>query len=268
MKATSPATSADKNGTAHGLDPSKARGLDRALWVRSQSARPGLAQAFHPIVGGEGEVRRIQQLGAAGRGALVTVGAGAIIVVAACGQVPAGQSGSAGASAPTGQSASTNLPAAASRAVASADPGGPAVRLSGTSAAAALCTDIPRLTSVVVSRSGGFRDFQVGSILPRGSTVREPGLVRGLATALCGLPEMPRSALTCPAQLGGGSLRFAFAANARPFPPVVVQVSGCRAVIGLGPVRTASSAAFWHIVDQDLGGLGSSPSPNTSGNIP
>jgi hypothetical protein len=212
-------------------------------------------------------VRRIQQLGSAGRGALVTVGTGAIIAVAACGQVPAG-SASTGASAPAGQSASANLRAAASGAVASADPGGPAVRPSGTSAPAALCTDIPRLTSVVVSRTGGIRDFEVGSILPRGSTILDPGLVRGLAAALCGLPVLPRVALTCPAQFGAGSVRFAFAAGARPFLPVLVQVSGCRVVTGLGPVRSASSAAFWQLLEKDLGGLASTPSPNTSGNIP
>jgi hypothetical protein len=207
-------------------------------------------------------MRRIQQLGAAGRGALVTVGTGAIIAVAACGQVPAGQS------APTGQSASTNLPAAASRAAASADPGGPAVRQSATSAPAALCTDTVHLTSVVVSRTSGFRDSQLGSVLPRGVTIVEPGLVRGLAAALCGLPEMPRVALTCPAQFGTGSVRFGFAAGARPFPPVLVQVSGCRVVTGLGPVRRATSAAFWQLLNKDLGGLAAAPSSNTSGNIP
>ena len=192
-------------------------------------------------------MRRIQQLGAAGRGALVTVGTAAIIAVAACGRVSR-----LSQPAPAGQSAPSNLPAA-SRAVAAADPGGPAVRLSGTSAPAALCTDTPNLTSVVVSRTSGFRDSQLGSALPRGVTIVEPGLVlRGLAAALCGLPEMPRMALTCPAQFGGGSLRFGFAAGDRAFPPVVVQVSGCRVATGLGPVRRASSAAFWRTVDQDL----------------
>jgi hypothetical protein len=78
---------------------------------------------------------------------------------------------------------------------------------------------------------------------------------------------MPRTALMCPLQFGAGSLRLAFAAGGRPFSPVVVQVSGCRVVTGLGPVRRASSAAFWRTIDEDLGGLASSASPNTSGGI-
>ena len=206
-------------------------------------------------------VRRMQQgLDAVRRAALVTVGTGAIIALGACGQVPASQSAHAG------QSPAMNKPAAASRALGAADPGGP-VRLSGTHAHVALCADIARLTSVVVSRTSGFRDSQMGSIQPRGITIVEPALVRGLAAALCGLPEMPRIALTCPAQFGVGSLRFAFAAGGRPYTPVVVQLSGCRVVTGLGAARRASSAAFWQTVDQDLGGLASLPSPNSSGGI-
>jgi len=96
--------------------------------------------------------------------------------------------------------------------------------------------------------------------LPRGITIGEPGPVRGLAAALCRLPAMPRGPVNCPAQFPG-SLRLAFAAGQRPFPPVTVQVSACRAVTGLGPARTASSAAFWRTLGKDL----SLPSPqNTS----
>jgi hypothetical protein len=118
----------------------------------------------------------------------------------------------------------------------------------------------------VVSRTSGFRDFQQGPIMPRGITIMEPGLVRGLAAALCGLPAMPGIAMTCPAHFGVGSLRFTFAAGAMPFPAVAVQVSGCRVVTGLGPPRRATSAAFWRTIDQDLGGL-ASPSPGASGGI-
>ncbi len=58
--------------------------------------------------------------------------------------------------------------------------------------------------------------------------------------------------MNCPAQFRG-SLRLAFAAGRRPFPPVTVQVSGCRVVTGLGPARTARSAAFWRTLRKDVG---------------
>jgi hypothetical protein len=96
-----------------------------------------------------------------------------------------------------------------------------------------------------------FRAPQKGPILPHGITIVEPGLVRGLAAALCGLPDMPPTPVTCPAQFDG-SLRFGFAADRRPFPPVTVQASGCAVVTGLGPARTARSAAFWRTLSEDL----------------
>jgi hypothetical protein len=177
--------------------------------------------------------RRIPQLGAAGRAALAMAAAGAILTVAACGsRVAASQ------------------PAPAGGAGAASVPGGRVV------AGVALCRHIPQLTRVVVSRTTPLRVLEPAMVLPRGITIGEPGPVRGLAAALCGLPTMPRGPVNCPAQFRG-SLRLAFAAGRRPFPPVTVQVSGCRAVTGLGPARTASSAAFWRTLRKDL----SLPSP-------
>jgi len=88
-------------------------------------------------------------------------------------------------------------------------------------------------------------------VLPEGVTIGEPTPVRGLAAALCRLATLPRGLVNCPARFRG-SLRLAFAAGRRPFPPVTVQVSGCRVVTGLGPARTASSAAFWRTLGKDL----------------
>jgi hypothetical protein len=119
-----------------------------------------------------------------------------------------------------------------------------------------LCRHISQLTSVVVSRTTPVRVLEPAMVLPQRITLGEPGLVRGLAAALCRLSAMPRGPVNCPAQFRG-SLRLAFAAGRRPFPPVTVQVSGCRAVTGLGPARTASSAAFWRTLGKDL----SRPSP-------
>jgi len=181
--------------------------------------------------------RRIWWLGAVGRAALATAAVGAIITVAACGsRVAASQ------------------PAPAGGAAASSMPGGRTV------AGVALCRHIPQLTSVMVSRVTTVHVLEPGTVLPRGITVGDPGPVRGLAAALCNLPAIPRGTVNCPAQFRD-SLRLAFAAGRRPFPPVTVQVSGCRAVSGLGPARTASSAAFWRTLDKDL----TLPSPqNTS----
>jgi len=173
--------------------------------------------------------RRIRPAGAAGRAALAAIASGAVIALAACGsQVAGGQSGSAGGP------------------VATPVPGGKA------SAGVALCRDLPRLTSVAVSRTMVLHAIEPARVLPHGITVREPHLVRGLATVLCGLPKVPRGHLNCPVRLAG-LLRLTFAAGGRSFRPVAVQVSGCRVVTGLGPARTASASAFWRTLGKDLG---------------
>ena len=174
-------------------------------------------------------VRRMWPAGAASRAALVTIAAGALAAVAACGSAAAG--GHFGS--PGGQGATSV-------------PGGRA------SAGVALCRDLPNLTKVTVSRTMSLHVLEPAMVLPRGITVREPRLVRGLAAALCGLPKMPGGPVSCPAQFGG-SLRLAFAAGGRPFRPVIVQMSGCRMVSGLGPARTVPSAAFWRTLGKDLG---------------
>jgi len=173
-------------------------------------------------------VRRMRPLGAASRAALAAIAAAAMITLAGCGgQVAAGQSAAAGGVGAASRPGSTAL------------------------ADVVLCRDIPALTSVVISRTMAVHPFQVGRILPRAVTIGEPVAVRRLAAALCGLPKMPRGPVNCPAQFRGW-LRFAFAAGRRPFRPVIVQMSGCRVVTGLGPARTARSAAFWRTVGQAL----------------
>ena len=205
-------------------------------------------------------MRAIQRLGAANRATLTTATAGAFLTLAACGsQVPTGQSASLSGPASASQSAPAGRSAAA-------NPGGPAAKLSGTRVPVALCMDIPHLTAVVITRGTAFRTLQTRPIQPRGITIAEPGVVRGLAVALCALPPIAPGRVNCPAQLGG-SIRFDFVAGGRPFLPVTVQVSGCRVVTGLGPPRAARSAAFWQTLDMDLGGLSSLPSPNASGGI-
>lgn len=180
--------------------------------------------------------RRTPRLGALSRAALATAVVGAIITVAACGsQVAASQPAPAG-----GAGAASVL-------------GGRAV------AGVALCRHIPQLTRMVVSRTTTMHVLEPAMVLPQGITIGQPGPVRELATALCAMPAMPRGPVNCPAQFRG-SLRLAFAADRRPFPPVTIQVNGCRAVTGLGPARTASSAAFWRTLGKDL----SLPSPQST----
>jgi len=179
-------------------------------------------------------VRRVRPLGAIAVGAMVTL--------AACGsQVAAGRSAPA------------------------SGPGTAPVADGREPAGVALCRDIPNLTSVAVSRTMALHELEPAMLLPRGTTIREPRPVRALATELCGLPAMPRGPVNCPAQFHG-SLRFAFAAGGRPFPPVTVQVSGCRVVTGLGPARTARSATFWRALGKDLG-LSSAQSTGQPGGI-
>jgi len=201
-------------------------------------------------------VRRTQPR-AASRAALATAAAGAIVTLVGCGsQVPGGQRASVG-------------PAASGSQSGSADVRGTVDRLGGAFPPAAMCADISHLTSVVVSHESRFRTFLRTPILPRGVTIVDQGTVHGIATALCRLPAWPSAPGTvtsCPADFGG-SLRFAFAAGGLAFPPVNVRTSGCRVVTGLGPPRTATSAAFWQTLDTDLGGLSSLPSPNASGGI-
>ena len=174
-------------------------------------------------------LRRMRALGAASRAALAAIAVGAMVALTACGsQVAAGRSALAGG------------PGAAS------GPGGTAV------AGVALCRDIPQLTSVAASRTTTLHVLEPALPLPPALTIREPFLVRALAAALCKLPKMPHGPVNCPAQFRD-SLRLAFAAGGRPLPPVTVGVSGCRIVTGLGPARTARSAAFWRTLGKDLG---------------
>ncbi|HEY5990372.1 MAG TPA: hypothetical protein VIV12_28890, partial [Streptosporangiaceae bacterium] len=100
-------------------------------------------------------VKRIRPPGTAGRTGLAALAVGALIALAACGSEAAG-----------GHSASAD----------SSVPGGKA------SAGVALCRDIPRLTSVVVSRAMPLRETQPGEVVPSSLAIHQSLAVRGLAT--------------------------------------------------------------------------------------
>ncbi|HEV8275888.1 MAG TPA: hypothetical protein VGQ26_09355 [Streptosporangiaceae bacterium] len=175
--------------------------------------------------------RRSGPLDAAVQWVLAVIAVSAVIVLAACGSIAAGGAGhpaSADADHATG-------PAAAASA----------------SAGVPLCAAARRVDRVVASLPAShFRE-----ILPRGITITDAPRVRALAAALCALPPMPPG-LQCPADFGG-MFRLVFAAGGRNFHPVRIQLSGCRAVAGVGPARSWSrSARFGPLLTRTVGGKG------------
>ena len=139
--------------------------------------------------------------------ALVAVSAG--IVLAGCGSAVSGGAGQ---------------PAAVSQ--------GPASAAAATaSAGVPLCADAQKVSrataQLTVSRTQ--------EILPRDITIAAAPQARALATAICGLPPMPRG-LHCPAALRG-ALQLEFTAGGHAYPPLRIHDSGCASVSGLGPLR-------------------------------
>jgi hypothetical protein len=170
-------------------------------------------------------------LDAAVQWVLAVIAVSAVIVLAACGSTAAGGAGHP-ASADAGHSTGPT-------AVASASAGVP------------LCAAAQKVDRVVASLPAS----HLREILPRGITITDAPRVRALAAALCALPPMPPG-LQCPADFGG-VVRLVFAAGARDFHPVRIQLSGCRAVTGIGPARSWSrSPRFGGLLTRTVGGKG------------
>jgi hypothetical protein len=162
---------------------------------------------------------------------LAVIAVSAVIVLAACGSTAAGGAGRP-ASAGAGQST------------------GPAA-VASASAAAPLCAATETVDRVVASLPAG----HLREVLPRGITITDAPRVRALAAALCALPPMPPG-LQCPADFGG-VFQLVFAAGGRGFHPVRIQLSGCRAVAGIGPTRSWSrSPRFGQLLTRTVGGKG------------
>jgi hypothetical protein len=170
-------------------------------------------------------------LGAATRGALALIAAGALIGLTACGGTVAGGAAppaSAGASGSTGTA--------------------PAVT---ASAGVPLCAAAGTVDRVVAIPGGS----HIRALLPGGVTIRDAARVRALAAALCALPPM-QPGLHCEAATGG-AFRLTFAAGNQGFRPVGVQLTGCRSVTGLGPARSWSrSPQFGPLLTRTVGGVG------------
>jgi hypothetical protein len=116
-----------------------------------------------------------------------------------------------------------------------------------------LCRDTASVTRLVVTRASALPENHLHFAVPAGVTIANPATARGVAEAICGLPAMPHGQMmSCPADLGV-SYRLSFAAGRAVFPVVTVTAGGCGGVSGAGPVRRATSAAFWTDLAKALG---------------
>ena len=189
---------------------------------------------------GRGRISRYNGTRWAWLAAVAVLGA---VTLAACGSVPA--PGSAPAS---GHDATAGTHEAAS----------------GT-AQPALCRDTSTLTSLVVTRTHGYKVPELLPAFPSQIAVTNPALIQAVARALCALPVMPRGVFFCPALLLGTSYTLHFAADGRSLPLVIVNPTGCETVTGVGPVRRVSSPGFWAVLSR---ALGVKTPPVYGGNVP
>jgi hypothetical protein len=174
---------------------------------------------------------------AARQAALGGIAASLMIVLAACGNTVAGTGTAGSGAAPAGSPVAR---ASAQPSAGGVNPGGVMIPASA-SARIAMCREIPRLTRMTFLLSTHPANLHVREVLPRGFTIRDAVTVRQLATLLCALPRVPAGTLPCPNMMGA-SYRMFFFAGSRAFPQIVVGMSGCRVVTGLGPPRTWSAS--------------------------
>jgi hypothetical protein len=115
-----------------------------------------------------------------------------------------------------------------------------------------LCSDVPALTRLVVTRVVELPQNHLHFAVPAGVTISDPATVRDVARAVCGLPVMPHGVMSCPADWGV-TYRLSFAAGRGGFPVVTAAAGGCGWVSGAGPVRRAASTGFWTELARALG---------------
>jgi len=173
--------------------------------------------------------------------ACLVIGLAACLVIglAACGNTVAGP-GTAGSGATAPGSPAAGARATPQPSAGTVNPGGVMIPAS-TAARAAMCREIPQLTRLTFMLSTYPANLHVREVLPRGFTIRDQAAVRQLATLLCALPRVPAGTLMCPNMMGA-SYRMFFFAGDRAFPQIVVGMSGCRVVTGLGAARSWSAS--------------------------
>jgi hypothetical protein len=177
---------------------------------------------------GQGKIKRYNASRWALLGAVAAAGA---VMFAACGSVAAPGS-DAGAGTHT-------APAAAGAVPGTAEP--------------ALCRDTAMLTSLVITRTHGYKVPELQPAFPSQVPVTNRAVIQAVARALCALPVMPSGVYNCPAILLGTAYTLQFAAAGRPLPLVTVNSSGCRTVTGVGPVRRVTSPSFWQVLSRAIG---------------
>jgi hypothetical protein len=117
----------------------------------------------------------------------------------------------------------------------------------------ALCSRVPAVTRLVVTRVSILSQNHLHSAVPAGVMVTNPAAVRAVAKAVCVLPLMPGGPMSCPMDRGI-RYRLSFAAGRAGFPVVTAAAGGCTPVSGAGPVRRADSATFWTVLAHAMGG--------------
>jgi hypothetical protein len=153
-----------------------------------------------------------------------------LVLLAACGNVPAPAAGTAGAAS-----------AGASGSSAAAGSG-------SASAQVPLCRDAAAVTGLRIARVRGVAVPEAQTRFPAQATVVGPARARAVARALCALPTMPHGFISCPALFPGTNYQLWFTAAGRPLPVVTIQATGCETITGVGPVRRALAPGFWRVL--------------------
>ncbi|MFZ2056216.1 MAG: hypothetical protein WAV54_02245 [Acidimicrobiales bacterium] len=149
------------------------------------------------------------------------------------------------------------IPAALIAAASSSAQASPSTTTGGTLPAAvgspALCKAVGRLDKLVVRRMDAFPQNGIHFSFPAVVEVDRVSSVRYAARIVCDLPPMPAGKFACPLDLGI-TYRLSFTAPGRMFRTVVVAVTGCELVSGLGRTRwVARSPHFWHRLGKAMG---------------
>lgn len=173
------------------------------------------------------------------RGVLAVMAVVTLMGLAACGTATAGSAG-------TSSAGTASAGAGSAGRSASAGPGASQSAAATVKAAdGTVCTDTQGVDQVKVSRTSSSRQVTLSGAIQ----------VRALATAVCALPPMP-SGQSCPAT-SGDSILLVFADGQQDFPPVSIQVSGCRGVTGVEPARSwSASSQFGQLLSEAAGGVG------------
>jgi len=117
----------------------------------------------------------------------------------------------------------------------------------------ALCKAVGRLDKLVVRRMDAFPQNGIHFSFPAVVEVDRVSSVRYAARIVCHLPPMPAGRFACPLDLGI-TYRLSLTAPGRMFRTVVVAVTGCELVSGLGRTRwVARSPHFWHQLGKAMG---------------